>query len=95
MSNLELQLIKYEVNYPQFVQQCRINSVPIDNFVSDFYESAGAIIIPLARYAVFLKMLLKQGSLVKLKLLVYLIVKKRDNFVHLVKCYGKSIPFMR
>ena len=40
-------------------------------------------------------MLLKQGSLVKLKLLVYLIVKKKEKLMHLARCYGKSIPYMR
>lgn len=94
-SNLELNLIKHEVNYPQLVQYCRVNGIPLESFLTDFYESAGAIIIPLSQYAIFLKLLLKQGSSIKLRLLVYLMVKKRDSLLQLVKCYSKSLPYLR
>ena len=66
------------MNYPQLIQESRINNIPLEAFISDYYESAGALIIPFSRYGAFLKMLLKQGSIVKLKLLIYLIVKKKD-----------------
>jgi hypothetical protein len=75
--------------------QGRSTGLPMENFISDFYDSAAALVIPLSRYSVFLKMLLKQGGAVKLKLLVYLIVRKRQSLTHLVKSYAKSIPYMR
>jgi hypothetical protein len=53
------------------------------------------VVIPLSQYAVFLKLLLRQGSTVKLRLLMYLIIRKRDCLMQLVKSYAKSIPFMR
>lgn len=95
ISNLELGLIKYEVNYYQLVQETRVHNLSIENFINDFYESAGAIVIPLARYAVFLKMLLKQGSSAKLRLLIYLVVRKKDILLRLVRFYTKSLPYLR
>lgn len=51
--------------------------------------------VPLSQFAVFLGMLLQQGSQFKLKLLLFLVVKKRDSLFWLVKCYNKSLPYLR
>ena len=41
LSNLELSLIKYEINYHELVQDARAHKLPLEAFICDYYESAG------------------------------------------------------
>ena len=48
--------------------------------MGDYYESVGALVVPVSQWGVFMKLLLRSGSRIKLRLLVYLIASKRECF---------------
>ena len=65
--------------------------IPLNIFIVDYYESFGANIIPYSNYAVFLALLLKKGLKVLLKLLAFLLGKKKDVIFDLLQFYQSSV----
>jgi len=51
---LELELIKYNLNFLEQVEYFKKLNLEINTFINDFIESVGAVMIPVTQYAKFL-----------------------------------------
>lgn len=50
----------------------------LDRFINEYFESVGANLIPLTRYAKFISMLFKKGPMMLIRFLANFIVNKRE-----------------
>jgi len=53
-NQLELELIKYNLNYLEQLEYFKKLNLEINTFINDFIESVGAVMIPVTQYAKFL-----------------------------------------
>lgn len=58
--------------------------------MNDFYESAGAILIPFSQYAKFLEIVKNKGSKAFVEVIQLFIVKKREEFYEILKYWSSN-----
>ena len=67
-----------------------MNNLKIKPFLNDFYESAGANLIPFTQYAKFMEIVKYRGEKAYVQLVTLLFAKKQNEFYDILKYWTNS-----